>query len=45
MENPVLLIFTLLISASIVIATGISLANALLYFGKKVSKKNDNQTV
>jgi len=40
MENPITLIFTTLVAASIIIATGISLANALIYFSKKIPKKN-----
>jgi hypothetical protein len=41
MDNSIVLLFTFLVGASIIIAIGISLANALLYFSKKIPKKND----
>jgi hypothetical protein len=44
MDNSIVLLFALLVGASIIIAIGISLTSALLYFSKKMAKKND-QTI
>ena len=41
MNNPIVILFTTLVGATIIAAIGISLGSALIYFSKKIPRKND----